>query len=143
MLELSCQLAHAAALLGRPAACRHALRRADGLQTELASHSSAWGDANELATFRRAELARDAKRVAEYSSRHLGRASASARRLAPHFCRTLLFSSRLAGAAGAAGAPSGGDALAATLLEALTRTAGLRQACRLGLAAEVDGDGRR
>ena len=32
-LELSVQLAHAAALTGRAAACKHALRRAEGLQS--------------------------------------------------------------------------------------------------------------
>jgi pentatricopeptide repeat protein len=39
-LELSVQLAHAAALLGRRSACKHALRRAEGLQAAAASQEA-------------------------------------------------------------------------------------------------------
>jgi hypothetical protein len=177
-LELTVQLAHAAALLGRSNACTKALARADELQRKATaaekdtSHTQqAWGgdERDELrygtgmhAAFRRTELSREAERIrthvttlpqkpAKHSGKRKRGAAASedergaaplAPRLNSYLCRCLVFGVTLEGEGSSeAGAVDGVSAaadepLAARLLRALHRTAGLSNACRLGLASE-------
>ena len=169
-LELSVQLAHAAALLGRRKACKHALARAAALQAaadavEGGGHSSgsanwgggggSWGGGDEQreenrygtglhAAFRRTELARDAERIAASldvsgegeKARGGGSGARSDRRLDLYLSRCLVFSSRLLPPDGHAQSQRlSGTEVAAALLSALCRTAGLKQASKLGLAS--------
>ena len=67
--ELCVHLAHAAALLGRDAACRHAVRRARELLESAAEAAHLHPDERELAAFRRAELARDTERLRAHVTR--------------------------------------------------------------------------
>ena len=146
-------LAHAAALLGRRAACRHAMARAKALLALLdtdggAAGVEAGGEAEDemgesmSLTFRRGEMRREVTRLTAFT-----RAGATPR-LGGYFCRSFVFSSRLlsetkqggAGGAGGVGdaapaeAPSR-QAAAEQLLAALRHTFGLEQAARLGLAS--------
>ena len=92
-LELTMQLAHAAALLGRRNACKNALARAEELQKAAdAAQDDAWNtpaassadDRDELrygtglhAGFRRGELRREAERIGEYLNTMLPKADKS------------------------------------------------------------------
>ena len=147
-------LAHAAALLGRRAACRHAMARAKALLALLdadgaAAGVEAGGEAEDemgesmSLTFRRGEMRREVTRLTAFT-----RAGATPR-LGRYFCRSFVFSSRLLsetqqGAGGAAAAAAATAAEAASpsqqaaaeqLLAALRLTFGLEQAARLGLAS--------
>ena len=169
-LELNMQLAQAAALLGRRKACKTALARAAGLQSQAEAADAAatlewWssdgarsaGDgADEAgenrygtglhASFRRTELARLGQRIGAYA-KALPKARATADSapdegwrgrsgaapLNTFFTRCLVFGVMLEGEGSSAPA---GEPLARRLLDALTRTAGLAQACKHGLATE-------
>ena len=96
-------LAHAAALLGRSAACRHAMTSAEALLTQLqqpaaaSAHAAtdddtgAWGDEESTSTvFRRAEMAREVTRLRAYL-----RGAAQPPPLGRYYQRAFVFSSRL------------------------------------------------
>ena len=172
-LELEVQLAQSAALLGRGAACKHALARAETLQcaaddaqaadasAKYAGAGGRGGDSrasageggdeggDELrygtglhAGFRRAELRREASRIRAYLQ-SLPKSSAATRRLDQYLCRCLVFGTRIeptdpatAGGFASGNDSAGSEPLASRLFVALQRTAGLGQACRLGLASE-------
>lgn len=176
-LELSVHLAHAAALLGRRSACKHALARADTLQAAAAAAGSAdgggewgsggrgggggrWGEQQEEqsygtglhAGFRRAELGRDAARIAAYvnglpkckKAKGGGATAARPMTLNRYLGRCLIFSTRIGETEAAAADREGGATrerkagheVAEMLVDALRHTAGLSQADRLGLAAK-------
>ena len=159
-LELSVQLAHAAALLGRRNACKHALKRAATIQEQVSGvsyHQGArggeLGEGNRHVHFRREELGRDAALIGEYLKASLRKRmlKRGPPPLGPRLCRLFIFSSRICD-------DDDGDetatreAVAGALVRALRRTAGLKQAKLLGLAKnrtvrkrmlkQVSGDGR-
>ena len=102
-------LAHAAALLGRSAACRHAMTSAEALlaqhQQPAASSTSAttdgdteaWGDEESTSTaFRRAEMAREVARLRSYlDGSGGGGGGAQPPPLSRYYRRAFVFSSRL------------------------------------------------